>query len=86
MLAGPQRMETGWWAATATVTAGQSAPAVRDYYIAESPSAGLVWVFCERPHGLHASTAAGASAASSAEAGTAAVAPPTAWFLHGLYA
>jgi len=40
-LAGPQRVETGWWGG------GQSA--VRDYFIAESPGAGLVWVFRERP-------------------------------------
>ncbi len=86
MLAGPQRMETGWWTAPAAAApAGQPAPAVRDYYIAESPSAGLVWVFCERPHGVAASAAASASAAS-AEGGAAAVAAPAAWFLHGLYA
>ncbi|VTU26989.1 hypothetical protein H6CHR_02706 [Variovorax sp. PBL-H6] len=40
-LVGPQRVETGWW--------GEGQPAVRDYYIAESPKAGLVWIYCERP-------------------------------------
>lgn len=40
-LVGPQRVEAGWW------SAGQ--PAVRDYYIAESPRAGLVWIYRERP-------------------------------------
>jgi len=39
-LLGPQRLEAGWW------TEGQ--PAVRDYFIAESPGAGLVWIFRER--------------------------------------
>ncbi|WP_076997626.1 hypothetical protein [Variovorax sp. KK3] len=49
-LAGPQRLEAGWWGAP-----GQGAereerghPAVRDYFIAESPEAGLVWIFRER--------------------------------------
>ena len=50
---GPQRLEAGWWGGP-----GQGAkegaeegghPAVRDYYIAESPEAGLVWIFRERP-------------------------------------
>ncbi|MDM0045945.1 DNA polymerase Y family protein [Variovorax dokdonensis] len=40
-LSGPQRVEAGWW------EEGQLA--VRDYYIAESPGAGLVWIYRERP-------------------------------------
>ena len=44
-LTGPQRLEAGWWG-------GQEEegghPAVRDYYIAESPEAGLIWVYRER--------------------------------------
>lgn len=43
-LVGPQRVEAGWWGGVAE--GGQ--PAVRDYYIAESPGAGLVWIFRER--------------------------------------
>ncbi|WP_399697712.1 DNA polymerase Y family protein [Xenophilus sp.] len=40
-LAGPQRLEgDGWWE--------EGEPARRDYYVAESPGAGLVWVYCER--------------------------------------
>lgn len=35
------RVETGWWE--------ESGPAFRDYFIARSPQAGLVWVFRERP-------------------------------------
>jgi len=43
-LVGPQRVEAGWWGS------GEEGGhlAVRDYYIAESPEAGLVWVFRER--------------------------------------
>ena len=46
LLAGPQRLEAGW-------LQGQSA--LRDYYLARSPQAGLVWVFRQRlaPEGAH---------------------------------
>lgn len=42
LLVGPQRLETGWW------DAGANGPAVRDYFIARSDHAGLVWVYRER--------------------------------------
>lgn len=43
-LIGPQRVEAGWWGGV-----GEGGhPAVRDYYVAESPEAGLVWIFRER--------------------------------------
>jgi protein ImuB len=45
-LVGPQRVEAGWWGDDEE-EGGH--PAVRDYYVAESPAAGLVWVFRERP-------------------------------------
>jgi protein ImuB len=35
------RVETGWWEG--------GVPALRDYFIAHSPQAGLVWVYRERP-------------------------------------
>jgi protein ImuB len=41
LLAGPHRLESGWWDPTHTA-------ATRDYYLAHSPVAGLVWVFQER--------------------------------------
>lgn len=44
-LVGPQRIEAGWWGGKED--GGQ--PAMRDYYVAESPEAGLVWIFRERP-------------------------------------
>ncbi|CAN5592770.1 DNA polymerase Y family protein [soil metagenome] len=49
-LVGPQRVETGWWGDSRD--GGQ--PAVRDYYIAQSPAAGLLWVFRERRPALFA--------------------------------
>lgn len=39
LLAGPQRMEAGWL---------EGAPALRDYYVARSAYAGLVWIYRER--------------------------------------
>lgn len=39
LLAGPQRIETGWW---------DDAPCCRDYYLAHSRQAGLLWLYRER--------------------------------------
>jgi protein ImuB len=39
LLAGPERVETGWW---------DQAPALRDYYVAQAASGALLWVFCSR--------------------------------------
>ncbi|RZL09655.1 MAG: DNA polymerase Y family protein [Rubrivivax sp.] len=63
LLAGPHRIESGWWDRRAT---GQ---VVRDYFIASSPQAGLVWVYRERWPG---------DAGHSLDAASH-------WYLHGLY-
>lgn len=42
LLCGPQRIESGWWCPPAE-------RARRDYFIAESEGAGLVWIFQEHP-------------------------------------
>jgi protein ImuB len=65
LLAGPQRLETGWWEPDAR------GPALRDYFIARSEEAGLLWVYRER------------LSLSDAEAGGQA---PVRWYLHGIYA
>jgi protein ImuB len=39
LLAGPQRLETGWL---------QGTPALRDYFVARSERAGLLWIYRER--------------------------------------
>ena len=44
LLAGPQRLETGWL---------QGAPALRDYFIARSERAGLLWIYRERLSHTH---------------------------------
>jgi protein ImuB len=38
MVAGPERIEGGWWGETAA----------RDYYIAQGETAALFWVYRER--------------------------------------
>jgi protein ImuB len=40
LLAGPDRLETGWW--------DETGPAVRDYFIAQAASGALVWVYRHR--------------------------------------
>ena len=50
LLAGPQRLETHWLDAAA---------ALRDYFVARSPHAGLLWVYRERRSGSTENTVAG---------------------------
>lgn len=45
-LAGPHRVEAGWWDA-----ASPDSACARDYYLASSPGAGLLWVFRARHTG-----------------------------------
>lgn len=44
LLAGPHRIEAGWWD-----QATGHARVTRDYYLASSPQAGLLWIFKVRP-------------------------------------
>ncbi len=44
LVVGPQRLEAGW-------LDGDAHCALRDYYVARSAVAGLVWVYCERLSG-----------------------------------
>jgi protein ImuB len=44
LLAGPERIETGWWV---ELSEGPGLPTQRDYYVAELPGHALVWVFRE---------------------------------------
>ncbi|WHZ11194.1 MAG: DNA polymerase IV-like protein ImuB [Burkholderiaceae bacterium] len=43
LLAGPQRLEAGWWGPGA-----ESSTALRDYFIAQNEQAGLLWIYRER--------------------------------------
>lgn len=61
LLAGPQRLETGWL---------EGEVVLRDYFVARSAYAGLVWIYRERlPAALQANPEADLR-----------------WYLHGLYA
>jgi protein ImuB len=57
------RVETAWWE--------EPGPTLRDYFVARSPQAGLVWIYRERPREL---------ARGLAEA------RQFSWYLQGLYA
>ncbi|MGL4573841.1 MAG: DNA polymerase Y family protein, partial [Burkholderiaceae bacterium] len=61
------RIETGWWEGADHAHTG---PALRDYFIARSERAGLLWIYRERPASL--ATVQGAQKSR--------------WFLHGFYA
>jgi protein ImuB len=54
LLVGPQRLELCGWAAGDAQQGGEaglSAPVLRDYFIARSAEAGLLWIYRERgPH------------------------------------
>lgn len=65
LLTRAQRIESGWWGERAEDLAQ------RDYFIARSEEAGLVWIYCER--------------FSATPGGDARLAQPR-WFLQGLYA
>ena len=67
LLAGPQAIEAGWW--DRDEAAGHGRGVVRDYWLAESRHAGLLWIFQARGQG--------------GPAGEPADGP--AWFLHGIF-
>lgn len=46
LLLGPQRVEGGWW--DRDEATGRTRHAVRDYWVAQSPLAGVLWVFQTR--------------------------------------
>lgn len=71
LLAGPQRIEAGWWAQAADGAAPTAA--LRDYFIAQNPQAQWLWVYRER-----LGERRGAPQGQAPEAAH--------WYLHGLYA
>lgn len=46
LLLGPQRVEGGWW--DRDDAAGETRNVMRDYWVAQSPKAGVLWVFQTR--------------------------------------
>lgn len=51
LLAGPERLESGWWSLLSAAEAEGEELALRDYYVARSPHAGLLWVYRRRSLG-----------------------------------
>ena len=48
LLAGPHRIEGGWWHRVKTGDVQDTCNVVRDYWVARSPHAGVLWIFQER--------------------------------------
>ncbi len=83
LIAGPHRLETGWWSA-ALPDVADGAAAARDYFIAQNPAAELLWVYRERP-----TTSSSPSPRVPSPGGGRLVhkkPAPERWFLQGLYA
>ncbi len=51
MLAGPERLESGWWSLLSSAEAEGEELAQRDYFVARSTQAGLLWVYRRRSAG-----------------------------------
>lgn len=48
LLAGPQRIEGGWWHRVTGAAGQRNLQAQRDYWVARSAHAGLLWIYQER--------------------------------------
>ncbi len=48
LLAGPERLEAGWWGKAEDAGDGDEDLTLRDYFIAESTLAGLLWIYRQR--------------------------------------
>lgn len=51
LLAGPERLEAGWWSLLSSAEAEGEELALRDYFVARSPHAGLLWIYRRRSVG-----------------------------------
>jgi len=51
LLAGPERLEAGWWGQAEGAGDGDEDLNLRDYFIAESTLAGLLWIYRQRAAG-----------------------------------
>jgi protein ImuB len=74
-VAGPCRVESGWWTEAVAAAEPGGAPVARDYFVARDAAGGLLLIYRERP--VSASLRHGADGATTAS---------LRWFLEGLYA
>ena len=81
LLAGPQRLEAAWWdvAHVQPARAGSGKPlaVLRDYFLARSEQAGLLWIYRERLTGAQQEAALANKPANGQEASY--------WYLQGLF-
>jgi protein ImuB len=81
LLAGPQRLEAAWWdvAQVQPARAGSGKPlaVLRDYFLARSEQAGLLWIYRERLTGAQQEAALARRLADGHEASH--------WYLQGLF-
>ena len=83
LLAGPQRLETAWWdvavadAQPAPCEPGKPLATLRDYFLARSQQAGLLWVYRERLTGAQQQAEPTNRPANGQEASH--------WYLQGLF-
>ncbi len=88
LVVGPQRLETGWWQGDSPALPGE-APAVlalRDYFIARSEFAGVLWVYRERLPLPYSPADAAVGADGGAGARQASARMVLRWYLHGVFA
>ena len=53
LLVGPHRVESGWWHRVKERGQDTTRKVVRDYWVAQSPHGGVLWIFQERLAGDH---------------------------------
>ena len=79
LLAGPQRLEAAWWDVAGVsgehARAGKPLAVLRDYFLARSAQAGLLWIYRERLTAREQGAEANAGKAAASR-----------WYLHGLFA
>ncbi len=74
LLAGPQRLEAGWWGVPQQ-EAKEADCALRDYFVARSEHMGLLWIYRERLAGASTKQSSGQGSATTGQG----------WYLHGLF-
>jgi protein ImuB len=72
LLVGPQRLEAAGWLAVDTAANPSETPVMRDYFVARSEYAGLLWIFRQR---LAQGSVGGQGGQGQAS-----------WYLHGIFA
>lgn len=85
LLAGPQRLEAAWWDVAGMgpelLRSGKPLATLRDYFLARSEQAGLLWIYRERLMGRQYEAESTSGSTQGQEKGAA----DSHWYLHGLF-